>query len=194
MANIIVHGTGQELATTSGAGTAADPFVQSIGTTPAASEVHIGQVTAPTDVISVVPVCDTNAYASGDLIADATAIAAAVRVTGGRAILQSLTIIDADAQGVAFSIYFMSTNTTFGTFNAAPSISDANIAAGLLGRVDVATTDYTTLNGSKIVSLKNIGLVIEVPATTMWFAIVNSTGTPTFTASGLKFVFGLLQD
>lgn len=163
-----------------GVGTSADPVIP--------------QVTAPSDVIAVVPVLDTSAYASGDLIADATAIAGTARVTGGRAILQSLTIIDSDAQGVAFSIYFMSTDTSFGTFNAAPNISDANLAAGLLGRVDVATADYTTVSGAKVASLKNIGLVVEVPATTMWFAIVNSTGTPTFTASGLKLVFGLLQD
>jgi hypothetical protein len=173
---------GQELAAVSGDGSSTDPLVQSVSAAPVL------------DVIAVVPVVDAgNAYASGDLIANATAIAAAVRITGGRAILQSLTIIDADAQGVAFSVYFMSTSTSFGTLNGTPDINDANIAAGLLGRVDVVANDYATLSGTKVASLKNIGLVIEVPATTMWFAIVNSTGTPTFAASSLKLIFGFAQ-
>jgi len=192
MASFKAFGTGSEFLLASGAGTPASPGVLAVGLQ--AGEAVVGQVTAPSDLIAVVPVCDTSIMASGDLIADATAIAGAVRVTGGRAILQSLTILDSDAQGVAFSIYFMSTSTSFGTLNSAPNISDANLAAGLLGRVDVATADYTTLSGAKVASLKNIGLVIEVPATTMYFAIVNSTGTPTFTASGLKLFFGLLQD
>jgi hypothetical protein len=94
---------------------------------------------------------------------------------------------------VAFSVYFMSTSTSFGTLNGTPDINDANIAAGLLGRVDVVANDYATLSGTKVASLKNIGLVIEVPATTLWFAIVNSTGTPTFAASSLKLIFGFAQ-
>ena len=94
---------------------------------------------------------------------------------------------------MAFSVYFMSTSTSFGTLNGAPDINDANIAAGLLGRVDVGTADYSTLSGAKVASLKNIGLMVEVPATTLWFAIVNSTGTPTFAASSLKLIFGFTQ-
>ena len=162
-----------------GAGTSADPVIP--------------QVTAPSDVIAITPTLDTNAYASGDLLADVTALVAA-RVTGGRAIIQSLSIVDINNQGAAFSIYLMSTNTTWGTFNAAPSISAANIAAGFLGRIDVATTDYTTVNSTKIASLKNLGILIEATVATIYVVLVNGTGTPTYTASGLKLGFGLLQD
>lgn len=194
MASFKAFGTGSEFLLASGAGTPASPAVLAVGVQ--AGEAVVGQVTAPGDIIAIVPVCDTSAYGSGDLIADTTAIAGAVRVSAGRAILQSLTIIDADAQGVAFSVYLMNTSTSFGTINNAPNISDANIAAGLLGRVDVATTDYTTLSGTKVACLRNLGVCLEAAAasTTLYFAIVNSTGTPTFTASGLKLIFGFLQD
>jgi hypothetical protein len=161
-----------------GAGTSADPILP--------------QVTAPSDVIAITPTLDTNIYASGDLLADATAIVAA-RVTGGRAIIQSLSIVDIDNQGAAFSIYIMSTSTTWGTLNAAPSITAANIAAGFLGRIDVATGDYTTVNSTKIASLKNLGIMIEATVATVYAVLVNGTGTPTYTASGLKLGFGLLQ-
>jgi hypothetical protein len=139
---------------------------------------------------------DTSAYASGDLIADTQQVDAALRVADGKGILQSISIIDEDAQGVALYIIIMKTSTSLGTENSAPNITDANLTAGFLGIISVATTDYVTVSGTKVATIRNIGLPIQAVSGTddIYIAVLNGTGTPTYTASGLEMVLGIQQD
>lgn len=167
------------------------PTVVSVsGTT--AGETHIGEVGHAADVVDVTLTTDTAAYASGDLIADTQSFTG-MRVAGGRGMLYSLTVIDEDDQGVAFTVYFLSANNTFGTENSAPSISDAS-ARDILGFVDVATADYKDIGGVRIASIKNINLMLESTGATtnLFLAVVNGAGTPTFTATGVKLKLGIL--
>lgn len=136
---------------------------------------------------------DTSAYASGDLIADAQIVAACVRLDDATGALHSIMVLDEDDQGAAFTIYLSSVSTTWGTENSAPTITDT-VARSILGFVDVATTDYKDLGGSKVAIKSNCGIAVK-PATgtdDIYVAIVNGTGTPTYTASGLKLRFGFL--
>lgn len=168
--------------------------ITSLPVTPAATESQLGLVGAPGDVVDVTLSLDTSAYASGDLLADTQSFTG-VRVSGGRAILQSVTVIDEDDQGAAFTVFFLSGNNSFGTENSAPSISDAN-ARDVLGWVDVSTADYKDLGGVRVASVKGIGLLLEAAggSTSLYLAVVNGTGTPTYTASGVKLKLGLLWD
>lgn len=138
---------------------------------------------------------DTSAYASGDLLADTQVASGFFDSVDGTAILQSLTVIDEDDQKVAFYVYFLSSNVTMGTENAAPSISDAN-ARNILGFVSVGTSDYQDLGGVSVANIRNIGLPLKAAAGTLdlYVAVVNSTGTPTYTASGVKLRLGALLD
>ncbi len=138
---------------------------------------------------------DTSAYASGDLIADTQQMAAFFNKTDGRGVINSITIIDQDAQGVALYVLFHSTSTSMGTENSAPNISDAN-ALGIQGIVAVSTSDYVTVSGTKVATIKNIGLPVKAASGTndLYISVLNSTGTPTFTATGLNMVIGGLLD
>lgn len=160
----------------------------------AAGETHIGEISTADTVIDLTATLDTAAYASGDVLFDTQEVAGAARVTGGTVTLQNITIIDEDDQGVAFDFYFLNANNSLGTENAAPSISDTN-ARNILGYVAVATTDYKDLGGVKIATIRNLGLVMKAAsgATSLYVGAVNGTGTPTFTASGLKFKLGFLR-
>jgi hypothetical protein len=160
---------------------------------PQAAELHLGQIGAPGDVISVTPTLDTSAYASGDTLFDSTAVASAVRVSAGRAVLQSITVIDKDDQGVALDLFVFDSSVTFGTANAAPSISDAD-AAKCLGFAQVLAADYIDVGGAKIACVKNIGLPLEAASGTTLYIAAITRGTPTHTASGLVIRIGLLQD
>jgi hypothetical protein len=148
------------------------------------------------NVVSVTLSTDTAAYASGDLIADTQQIDAFFRVADGTGVINSINIIDEDAQGVALYIIFMSTSTSLGTENSAPNISDANLTAGFQGIVAVATTDYVTVSGTKVATIKNIGLPVKAASGTddLYIAVLNATGTPTFTAAGLEMRIGVLLD
>jgi len=151
-------------------------------------------VGCPDTVITVTPVCDTNPYASGDLIFDSAEIALAVRANGGTAILQSVTIIDKDDQGVAFTLIFADAATDFGTLNSAPDADDTECAT-VIGIVPVATTDYIDLGAARVACIRNIGLLLKAGAatTSLYVAAVNGTGTPTFSASGLVLQIALLR-
>jgi hypothetical protein len=138
---------------------------------------------------------DTSAYASGDVLADTQVITNMVARIGYGGVLQSVEVIDEDDQGAAFTIYFLDANVAMGTENSAPSISDAN-ARSITGSVAVATSDYADLGGVKVAKISGGGLPLQAASGTRngYVAVVNSTGTPTYTASGVRLRLGILQD
>ena len=145
-----------------------------------------------TKVISVTPTVDTAAYASGDLLVDTASIAAAFLEAGGSAILDSIDVIDLGSQSAAFTIIISNTTTSFGTINAAPNISDANVGLVHLGQVSVAAGDYITVSGTTVASYTALGIPVQVASgTTLYFAVINGTGAPDYvTAGDLIFKFG----
>lgn len=138
---------------------------------------------------------DTNVYAAGDVLADSQIISNAFRDINDGATVHSLEVIDKDDQGAAFDVYLLDGNVAMGTENAAPSISDTNLEK-VMARIQVSTGDYYDLGGGKIADLQNLGrIVVPIVGTRdMYVAVVNGTGTPTYTASGLVLRFGLFQD
>lgn len=151
-------------------------------------------ITSPDVVITVTPTLDTNAYASGDLLFDATEVATAVRTNGGAAILQSVTVIDKADQKVAFTLGFANAATDFGTLNSAPDPDDTE-AATVIGWVPVAASDYIDLGGASVACMRNLGLLLKAgaSATSLYIFGVNGTGTPTYAASDLVFQLGFLR-
>ena len=151
-------------------------------------------VRTPCDVISVTPTLDTSIYDSGDVLFATTAIAGATRAADERSALNSIAVIDKDDQKPALRLLFFKAAVTFGTINAAPSISDSD-AANYLGHVDIAAADYVDLGGVSVACAKNIGLMLEAASglTTVYVAGMLTAGTPTHTASGLVFNFGVVQ-
>ena len=158
-----------------------------------AGTAHVGQVNTPGDAINGTPVCDTLIYAAGDVLFDTTAIAGAVRTSGGRAELVSVTVLDEDDQAAAvMDLYFLRSNVSLGTFNVAPAITDAN-AREIQGYVSIAAADWKDLGGAKVACVKNIGLLLEPTTGTTLYVAGVTAGTPTQTASGLKLYFGFRQ-
>lgn len=150
-------------------------------------------VGCPDIVITVTPVLDTSAYASGDLLFDSTEIANAVRVVGGTAILQSITLLDKADQGVAFTLLFANAATDFGTLNAAPDPDDTE-AGTVIGHFAVLAGDYVDLGANGVACIRNIGLLLKAGAatTSLYVAGINGTSTPTFAASDFILQLGLL--
>lgn len=141
---------------------------------------------ATADVVkSVTFSVDTSAYASGDLIADTQEIDGVGFGWKHTVVLDSITLIDESDQKVALSFVFLNASTSLGTENSAPNISDANATAAVLGQITFAATDYVDLGGVAVATKANLGLVLQTGAATdsLYVAIVNSTGTPTYGAA-----------
>ena len=150
-----------------------------------------------TNIITVVPTLDTSAYANGDLLFDATAVALPWNGLDGSVWLADVQAFDADDQTLyVWDLYIASTSVDMGTLNSAPSTSDAD-AVNLIGRIRFDGTasppDGVDVGGGKLYSKAagNPPLPIAVrPAianpNTLYVCGVCVTGTPTHTATGLK--------
>jgi hypothetical protein len=147
-------------------------------------------------VFDVTASTDTAVYASGDLIADTQQLDAFFNKTDGRGVINSITIIDEEAQAVKFYILFHSASTSMGSENSAANISDANASAAIQGIVTVETTDWITISGTSVACIKNIGLPVKAVSGTddLYFSIVNATGAPDWDADSLKLRIGALLD
>lgn len=149
---------------------------------------------AETKLFEVTLSLDTSAYSSGDLLADAQQCDGALAKADGTGVLQSIMIIDEDDQKAAFTIYLTNVSTSWGTENSAPTISDT-VARGILAIIDVATTDYKDLGGVSVANIKGIGAVLKSVSGNddLYVAVVNGSGAPTYTGSGVKLRLGILQ-
>jgi hypothetical protein len=147
----------------------------------------------PCDIVTVTPTLDTSIYASGDILFTTTAVSNAVRANDGLAMLNSLVVVDKDDQKPEFALKFWSSNVTYGTFNAAPSISDAD-AANCLGRINIVAADYDDDGGVSTAFKDNIGKLLKAASGTRTIYITGklTAGTPTHTASGLVIRLGLV--
>ena len=137
---------------------------------------------------------DTNAYANNDVLADTQELKDAVKEIDLGGVIETLTVVDNDDVGQVFDVWVMDSNVSMGTENAAAGITDAN-AKFILGRIPVAAADYVDLGGSKVATIRNVGLAIKPAAgtTSVYVAVVNGTGTPTFSAAGVTLRFGITQ-
>lgn len=144
--------------------------------------------------ISITPTVDTSAYTANDVLFDTTAIANAVRVSGGSAKLESLVLLDKDDNAAAqIDLVFFNANVALGAANGAPSVSDAN-AAKILGIVAVPSANFIDVGGSKLATVLNIGLQLTPATGTTIYVAGIARGTPTQTAGGIVINFGFAQE
>lgn len=142
--------------------------------------------------VDVALTCDTAAQESGGIIADTQVVSDAFYAVGGRALLHSVALIDKDDNGAALTVFFFDANVSLGTENSPPSISDVN-AASYLCHVDFSTGDYKDLGGVKVAVLSGLNHIVKAASGTkdIYVAVLNGSGTPTYTASGLRLRLGL---
>lgn len=144
------------------------------------------------DVISVTPTPDTGIYAADELLFNPATLTNAGAYVGGIVKLTSLLLLDEDDQGIAMDLLFLDASTSLGTFNTAFAASDTLMRA-VVGRVNIATGDYIDFGGSRVAMKTGLSTIMKCGAATrdLYVAAVTRGGTPTYTATGLKFKFGI---
>ena len=147
------------------------------------------------DELSATLVLDTNAYASGDILVVPQEITGAFREAGGHLWIHNLVLLDEDDQGQAIDILFLNADGSIGTINSAVSVTDA-VARTITGMVQVLTTDYANMINSQIAFKSNIGQKIKAASgsTSLYVAAVLRSGTPTYSASGIRLKIGVSWD
>ena len=168
-------------------------MINSLSVTVASDQTAVRTQGSP-KIVAVTPTLDTSAYTAGDVLFATTAVSSVFPANGGRGVLHSIVVNDKDDQKPVFDLYFLKANTSIGTINAAPSITDAG-ADDIIGRVSITSADYKDLGGCSVAVVPSIGQVIETGAatTSLWVAAVLISGTPTHTASGLVIKLGFVD-
>lgn len=144
------------------------------------------------DVYTFTPVLETSALADNDVFFVPIEIVQVFEQVKTR-VLQSIVVSDGDDQAVDIDLIFFDASVTLGTLNGAISISDAD-AAKCLGAVSLLASEATDLINSTLYSKTGIGLPMKgvAPSTSLWVGGVVRSGTPTFTASGMKIKLGFI--
>jgi hypothetical protein len=147
-------------------------------------------------ITSTPTVLNADAYDANDVIVDTTAITHNMFNLGGTFKLEQIEFWDqADQAAAALTFVFLNSNVTYGTKDAAPSITDANGIAYLTGiyvGASAAILDQTDFK----YGLWNPNIFVT-PATstasplsvgTLYYAIA-SAGTPTYATGCLQLRF-----
>lgn len=146
------------------------------------------QVSKVFKTVSVTPTVSTSpAYEASDQVGGIQTLENAMR-SGGTAILQGVTVVDAGKQNAALTIFFFKSLPTVASVdNGATTITDAELKKSV-GHITVAADDYEDVAGGSVASVKNVNLPLASGAQGHLYAVVMTTGTPTY-ASTTDLVF-----
>lgn len=136
---------------------------------------------------------DTAILASGDIIADTQVLStSAMRQIDGTGKIISVAVFDEDDQGTAIDLLFFDALVSLGTENSAPSVTDANMR-NFLGSVSVAAADFIDYGGVRTAFKADLCIPVKAGSgvQTLWVAAICRSGTPTYTASGIKLRVGI---
>jgi len=199
VATIQSYGTGQHLATASGAGTPADPMVQSVSVAAiAAGEAHLGEVGGNSTVFKpTVTVSASPDYSSGDCIGGKITLTDIARAAGKGMVLTSVLISDAANQKPEGEILIFDADPSSSTLtdNAAFVLHASDIAK-VIARFPVVTADYYTANSGKAIATLNGLNRVLVPASgrTLYMAFVTTTAANLAATTDIGITLSVLRD
>jgi len=159
-----------------------------------AGELHVGEVGGNSLPVVVTPAIAAAAFSVNDIVGGKLTLTDAMRVPGGSGEIDSLMLVDASKQNAPLSIF---------VFNAALEVAggycDDNAACAVtvvdwkkcLGVIDILASDYKTMSLASVVSLGGIGMKVKATTGTSLYALIVTTGTPTYGANALQLTFGL---
>tara|TARA_Y100000310_G_scaffold295036_1_gene325996 strand:+ start:232 stop:738 length:507 start_codon:yes stop_codon:yes gene_type:complete len=148
------------------------------------------------DVLTLTPVCTTNACAVNEVIFQADMLSDIVSVNAGACMIHSIGLLDDDDNGQAIDLVFMDTTGLLDASEDGTVIdaADGVIPDAILGVVSITTYFDGVLwqYGHK----ENVGLVLKATDDTkkIYISGVNRGSTATWTASGLRLKIGVIKD
>lgn len=129
--------------------------------------------------LSVTPTIDTSVYADADQLGSLMTF----EMQGDYGPLRTMTVVDAISQNAAMTLHLFKEQPTIASSdNGALDISDAELAAKYIGKIEVGASDYQALANASVAMVQ-----CEVPVQTKegkFYGILQSQGTPTYTGAG----------
>jgi hypothetical protein len=151
----------------------------------------LGTVMGDTKVVAVTPVISTDAYAANDIVGGKITLTNAMRTAAGTGSLDFLSLVDTSKQNAPMYIHLFKADLA-GTYNDnAPEAVTAADWLNWLGCVSILATDYLTKATASLADLGGIGLKVKATSSPNLYALIVTTGTPTYGANALQLTFGL---
>lgn len=156
----------------------------------AASELHIGEVSYWADLIVVTPTISAAAFSANDVVGGKLTLAGAVRVAGGKGKITGLKLVDASKQEADLLVFIFGADLA-GNYldNAAEAVTAADWLKWI-GTIKILSTDYEQMANASLADL-GFEMPIEAAAGTTIYALIVTTGTPTYGANALQLTFGV---
>lgn len=149
-----------------------------------AGEAHIGEVGGNSARITLAFTVSTSpAYSTGDVIGGKVTISGALRASGKSAILQDLHLFDAANQKPAGSLLFFNADPAAATTTDNSAFAYSTDTAKQIARVDIAASDWTTIDSKASLHIRNIGALLSAASGVDVYAVFVTTSTPTFAAT-----------
>lgn len=168
----------------------------SVPVTPAATEVHLGEVGGSSNVPAVTPTITAGAYVANDIVGAIQTITDAARTSGKETILQSIVIKDLAKQDVEMVLWFFDRNPVNGTYtdNIPLDIHDTDFGF-LVGKVKITADDYDDAADNSAATKCNIGLMMTPSGGANLYCVMQTTEAPTYAGtSDLTILYGFLRD
>lgn len=144
------------------------------------------------DVIDITLVSDTAILADNDVIAITAEVLNFFQHPGDTVEVRSLVLIDEDDQAQDVEVVFLNATGSVGAANAKYAPADS-VLRTIIGSHVFLTTDYSDGDTGQTATKTNVGLLLRGGnnTTSLFIAAVCRSGTPTYTASGLRLKVGV---
>ena len=153
------------------------------------SKAHLKVSSGSGIVKDVTPVLDTNIYADNDVLFVPIEITGVSDMQGGVVKLVSAVLFDGDDQGTEVEVFLTTNSGSVGTINGALSPTDA-IADDIVARLHFSSFNDLINSQNSVLTGQDQIIQLAAGATSLYaFGVVRS-GTPTYTASGMKLKLG----
>ena len=155
-----------------------------------AGEAHIGEVSHWSDLIVVTPTIGAAAFSANDVVGGKLTIPGAVRVAAGKGKITGLKLVDASKQNADLLVFIFKTDLA-GTYadNAAEAVTAADWLKWI-GTIKVLSTDYEQMANASLADLA-FEIPVEASSGTSLYALIVTTGTPTYGANALQLTFAV---
>ncbi len=142
------------------------------------------------NICRVIPVITAGAYSAADQVGGVNEIKLATSGPGKKAKLVSLAISDGGKQSAQLNVFlFREAPTMTGVDNDAFALADSEMYK-CVGAVAVAAADYVAAAASSVATIKNIDLIVDSKAGSL-YAVICCVATPTYVAvNDLQLTFG----
>lgn len=169
-----------------------------IGVTPAAGNLHLGEVDNPTVYVTSTPTLTVGgaSYVTGDYIGPSTtpaSFANVARVAGGKVTIESLCIVDKTVTAaVALELWLFSATVAVPADSAAWTVSDTD-ALLCVGVIPIVTTKWYASGANKVYSDDAVAMVVPCAATSLFYAIVTRGTAPAWATGDVQLSLGVKQ-